>query len=439
MDNSNKSSDQIKSLTKALLLSGVLNIVLMGLLFYWLIKESPPRPYFELKPADQQEQQAPLAVDHSSAEILRNFRLLSLEQLVAKLSNTQLVENGFSQRDLALAALVTFHHFDLSRALSKQPTPSQQRKVVIGKNRRNMPVEVVIYPALSDVQYQDIIRFAHTERWPVTSQGLFKLLSKQQDQADPTLVDAFYFTPEFQAVETIFKRSEVQVEKPELLKVILQGDWNLLSGFAEQQRIAQDLSPAKRQRFMLDYIERKSQAAAYLLLKTDREFAGRKLDDNHVMLILDMIAETTPEAARFVLMLLTSPRNDQVRQLAAGRLFEYAGEQKPEKNLYQAALSRFLPHLVVPQKGVEVPKATKPVLSKNSGQVAALPAIKSQVKKPVTPRVQTYTVQNGDSLWKIAKRFKVDVKQLKAYNNLKSDVLKPGSTLKIPPNEPKKK
>jgi D-gamma-glutamyl-meso-diaminopimelic acid endopeptidase CwlS len=43
----------------------------------------------------------------------------------------------------------------------------------------------------------------------------------------------------------------------------------------------------------------------------------------------------------------------------------------------------------------------------------------------------SYTVQDGDTLWKIAKRFKVKPDEIKSWNSMKSDSIRPGDVLKI--------
>ena len=48
------------------------------------------------------------------------------------------------------------------------------------------------------------------------------------------------------------------------------------------------------------------------------------------------------------------------------------------------------------------------------------------------PSGKTYTVKSGDSLWNIAKKFGVSVEEIKALNNLNSNLLSVGQILKIP-------
>lgn len=63
------------------------------------------------------------------------------------------------------------------------------------------------------------------------------------------------------------------------------------------------------------------------------------------------------------------------------------------------------------------------------GQVLTIP---SSTGEPTTPNGNTYTVQNGDSLWKIANRFGTTINQLKSANNLTNDNLRVGQILVIP-------
>lgn len=55
---------------------------------------------------------------------------------------------------------------------------------------------------------------------------------------------------------------------------------------------------------------------------------------------------------------------------------------------------------------------------------------------PATDAAKTYKVKSGDNLGKIGKQFGVTPKQLRAANNLRTDQIKVGQTLKIPVKEP---
>lgn len=404
--------DQKKRLIRALVISSAINILLLSTFFYWLVKETPPQPYCELKPVSVSKKPL-IKIDKTTETVIRSLFSLSLEQLIGRLNHKEVIENGYSQRDLALGVLVSQWFFDLPRALANFPTRMSERSIPCGKNRKGQEIALTVYPGMTDEHYQSIIQFTKSEKWPVTSQGLFLLLKKGLYPDDNSLAESFFLTTEFMAVETLFSRSETSVSKLELQKMLLEGNWQMLELFTAQQKLSQDLSPARRQRFLLDYISKKSGTAAELLLKTDADFAAKKLDDHQLISVLSLLESKSEHAEKLAMLLLKSPRSDAVRHAAANKLYEFAGELKPQDNLYAAAIARFIPQ-VLPEKEQEIvkPKVKQPGIS--------------SIKKSVS-----HTVKEGDSLWKIAKKYQISVKALKEKNKLSSDTLKPGMVLTI--------
>lgn len=67
------------------------------------------------------------------------------------------------------------------------------------------------------------------------------------------------------------------------------------------------------------------------------------------------------------------------------------------------------------------------------GQIIKLPGSSSEIPE----KSNEYTVQRGDTLYSISKKFNVSVDKLKDINNLSSNTLRVGQVLKIPTNEEK--
>jgi len=88
--------------------------------------------------------------------------------------------------------------------------------------------------------------------------------------------------------------------------------------------------------------------------------------------------------------------------------------------------------LIIPPGGVE--NHTPKPLPKRTTPTKKTKTIKKPVEKNVsTNKDGTYTIQQGDSLWKIARKFNTTIKKLAETNNMdRNSVLKLNSTLIIP-------
>mgnify|MGYP004620971965 FL=1 len=77
-------------------------------------------------------------------------------------------------------------------------------------------------------------------------------------------------------------------------------------------------------------------------------------------------------------------------------------------------------------------------LTTNNLAIGDVLKVKEKPKENNSSSEITYTVKKGDSLYQISKKYNISVEELKAYNNLKSNLLSIGDVLKIPTsNNPK--
>lgn len=396
---------QLKTLIIALFLSGTLNIFLLAFTFFFAFWDRPPTPYCELKPKVIETFKS-ITLSPTNADLLAYYKTLTHEQLMQKLSGTRLVEDGFKERDLALAALTTFHDFDLEKALGNR-LPEQKRILSFKEGQE----KVIAYPTLSDEQFSKLETYIKTEKWPFKSFGLFLLMKKDRFRDESSLFDAFRLTSEFIALENLFKKTNIA--KEDLLKMVQEGEWSTLSAFYEKQKNIHDLSDENRQRVLLSYLKAGSKTSAKLLLKTDFQFASKRLSDSTVLAILRLLDSQEPLNLQFLNVIRMSPRSDAVKLFADTKHLELTG--KPIEPLVSRSIKPSPPI----QKVI-------PFTSKKT--IAVAPVAKTSSKKMHL----IYVVQEGDSLWKIGKKFKVPIDKIRSLNQLKTDFLKPGTALKIP-------
>src|SRR3990167_8228251 len=251
---------KLRALTIALIFSGAINVPLLAAFIFsgFQEKETP----FSFSP---RKEKAKLQ-EAGNAQLLALMRRLSFRELVSFLTNRDLVEEGYTKRDLALAALTAYHHFNLEKALSAPPL---QARILELPNEE----KIEIFPAITEDQFEAVIRYAYQEKWPLTSKGLFAFLQKMKPGKDESLDHAFLTTNEFHTLQILFQKTGAPQDGAALLRLISEGSWELLEGFSLEQKKGLDLRCKKSPPLLLSYPALQWETAAGLLVRTESSAA----------------------------------------------------------------------------------------------------------------------------------------------------------------------
>lgn len=376
----------LRWLFQTLALSLILNVVFVSIFFYFLIRENPFPFEFDHNPAALQK-----TVVTCNKDQIASFYNLSYEALFEELNHDELLEDGYAKRDLALSILVGKHHFDLKRALKKNVIASK----FIGYEKETLP----LFPGLKTNDFQEIKSFAFKEKWPFTCKGLITIAKAKGLEKDHSLAITIAQTTEFQLVESLFKEVKVPIKRKWLLAMILESDVENFIQIYDSQTKNLDLSESKRQQLLVTYIKKGSQSAVSLLLLTDWDFALKRLDDETLLLVLNQLPINSKKAVLFASELLKMPRSDLVLKKAA----ELTGSKEVAQ--------------------IRPPRASV-------GELRP----KFRDKPPSSPSPSQHVIQNGETLFTIARKYHVSMQELKRINQLPSTSITPGKTLKIPPS-----
>lgn len=387
---------KIRLLTHLLIVSIALNIGL----FIYLTTIQVKRKQVESPIARE------IPLKASNGEVLKNYFSLDREALIAELSNEEVVQDGFLKRDLALACLVNFHHFDVERALSGIALQKRQLSFIHQGGGEKFDLEV--FSGLDDGHFQLVTMFAKREEWPLTPEGLFSELKKGEYPATSSLVKTFMATPQFFGIYTLLQRSGETIASDRVLKMVCEGGFETFNGF-KRDLMADQISTGAALRDLLSaYVNAGSKEAAHIWIKIEGEYLLRNLEDSALLFLVESIHENTLSTNLFLKKVLCSVRCDKIREAAAAKLYAFKGMELPENYSHEEAIRFFLPSLFVAKEEKASPVVKEPEI------------------------LRKHFVVEGDSLWKIAKKHKVSIEDIRKENKLKTDRLKPGQELVIP-------
>ncbi|MDN3505902.1 MAG: LysM peptidoglycan-binding domain-containing protein [Simkaniaceae bacterium] len=379
-----------KWLTQALIISCTLNVGLLTTFLYFAMTENNG-PL-----ASNNKTSKPIKESLDLQSTLTKYAALSFQDLLIRLGNNDHVESGCTRRDLALSCLTEFHHFNLERALGGV---TLQKREITYHAPTGEPIHLTVFPSLAEYQFQAILQYAKTEKWPLTSEGLFLKLQALRAPFDPSLLEAFSLTPEFHFIGLLFSKTGIQLKKEYLAALLSQGSWSILSETSDHLRQTSEFTAQERRHFLLRLLSENSKLAAKILVEIDQDYCLKNLDNEQVLTLCTLLSDKAP--ASFLRALIQSPRSDSIWQTAAAILYDQAAEDIPEELNLQDTKRRFI-------------------------------ELKAAPPKPRLATQKTYKVKSGDSLWKIARDHNTTIKALLEANDLHSDRLNIGQTLTLP-------
>ena len=399
---------KFRILSQILLLSGALNIGLITTFAYFALTQAKRKPL--------EKPMAHVCSSPTNADTIKSFFTSSFDDLVFELENNTLLEDGYRVRDLALAYLASYHYLNLDQALSG--FTYQRRMITFLHHEGGEKFNLMVYPGLVDLHFENIQSYIEREKWPFTPEGLFQEIVRQRFSIDRELKEAFYASPYFLSMYTLFARADKGVTQEEVLAMIMEGQWSDLEQFYCEQRKNPDLGDVQRQTLLHRYVLKPSKVASYLLIRLDPDYALKKISDKDLLCVIDLLTVKNYAATQFLKQLLVSVRSDDVRLSSARALYRLEGLEPHDPLDYKQALADFLPSMVSKQS----PKAE-----------FAHDPIQETIKHYLHEDLIIHVVKEGDSLWKIAKTYHVEIEKIRALNNLGSkDLLPLGKKLKIP-------
>jgi len=285
-------SKRSKALIHGLIISGTLNVALVATFITFALKER--------KGIDTllTSSEAPTKkIRLKNKDVLKQFGTMSYDELVVELYSDAHIEHGQRRCDLALAALTKYHDFDIERAFAGFPV--EKRECSIDED------SITLYAGVSVERFDGVRQFARKERWPLTSQGLFKQI-KNRAEIPESLQEAFTLSQEFFEIKRVFKKLPYAISDEMLFHLSILGDWESIKNFSKEDFIS----------FLLPRMERGSKLAAYLMILEEKEYALKFLDDDQIETLLSLLTEKTPSVSAFLNELKEGIRSDHIRGLA---------------------------------------------------------------------------------------------------------------------------
>lgn len=235
-----------------------------------------------------------------------------------------------------------------------------------------------LLPNIDNKEFSVIIEYLQSRKYPYTSKGLFLILEKTVEEGwvDEDCLYHFCLTPEFLYLRTLLAGAEIRASSiASLARMVIRCGAELFFALCSEENRNTIISDAQRQKILKSYLDCEESLAALLLLVHDSDAVLHEFCDEDLQKVIRLLPENSPYSHDFLSKLSCSPRREQLSK------------------------SDLIRDAVIVQENQD----------------------------------REYIIQEGDSLWLIARKFGIPMEKIIQRNRLTHDRLLPGKVLKLPP------
>ncbi|WP_291893177.1 hypothetical protein [Chlamydia sp.] len=291
-----QSKKTIKWLKQALVLSSFVNVLLLLLIYSTVFRKDMYK--LHVFPGNLIAKSS--RIGKIPEDILDRLEKASLLDLLALLNEEQLVF-GHPLKLWALGLGIQKYCIDI--------TPMLTRPLTFIKLKS--PEHIWLLPDIDDQEFSRIHRYLHTERFPFSSQGFFRILVRDWENGviNEDILYRFCHLPEFLYVRSLLFGAEMKASSvASLARMVIQGGEELFFSLCRLENRKTAISDCQRRVFLKAYVDRQEPLAALLLLVHDADWVLHEFSDSELKRFVQLLPKEAHDAEKFLVRVENSCR-----------------------------------------------------------------------------------------------------------------------------------
>ncbi len=283
-----KNKTTIRWLKQALVLSSIVNILLLLLIYSTVFRKDIYK--LQVFPGHLIAKSA--RIGKIPEDILERLEAASLADLIILLREERLVF-GHPLKLWALSMGIQKYSLDITPMLTHPLTFIKLKS----------PEQTWLLPDINDQEFSRINQYLHTERFPFSSKGFFRIMARDWEAGivNEDILYRFCHIPEFLYVRSLLFGAEIEAASvASLARMVIQGGEDLFFSLCCLENLQTAISDQQRRVFLKAYVDRQEPLAALLLLVHDADWVLHEFSDTDLKYFVQLLPKEVSYTKQFL-------------------------------------------------------------------------------------------------------------------------------------------